>query len=202
MPSAGEVALRAMQQCGALKSGHFQLSSGLHSDRYCQCATLFEHPKLGAQLAELMAKEWGGETIDTVLSPALGGVLWGYDLARALGARSLFAERNGATGEKFVLRRGFAMSPGERVLLAEDVVTTGGSIMELVPLVEEAGARVVGFAAVADRSGGRFAPGAPFRALAKLDFETYQPAGCPMCRAGTPIDKPGSRKTEAKGMTL
>ncbi len=195
MPSAGDIALGAMQQCGALKTGHFQLSSGLHSDRYCQCATLFEHPKLGGQLAELMAKEWGSEKIDTVLAPALGGVLWGYDLARALGARSLFAERSAATGEKFTLRRGFALAPGERVLLAEDVVTTGGSIMELVPLVEAAGATVVAFASVADRSGGKFNPGAPFKALVKLEFETYEPSACPMCAARTPIDKPGSRKT-------
>lgn len=195
MSSAGDIALDAMQQCGALKTGHFQLSSGLHSDRYCQCATLFEHPKLGGQLAELIAKEWGGEKIDTVLAPALGGVLWGYELARALGARSLFAERNAATGEKFTLRRGFSLAPGERVLLAEDVVTTGGSIMELVPLVEAAGATVVGFAAVADRSARKFNPAQPFKALVKLDFKTYEPSTCPMCAAGKPIDKPGSRKT-------
>lgn len=195
MPHADEV-LAMMRECGALKRGHFLLSSGLHSDRYCQCATLFERPERGARLAAMMREAWGaGFAADTVLAPALGGVLWGYDLARAFGARSLFAERSATTGEKFALRRGFALSPGERVLLAEDVVTTGGSIMELAPLVEGAGGVIVGFAAVADRSGGAFKPAAPFKALVKLEFETHRPEACPLCRAGVPMDKPGSRKT-------
>lgn len=185
--------IRQLEEVGAVKTGHFLLSSGLHSDRYCQCATLFEHPAVGERMARWMAAKLGGLQVDTVLAPALGGVLWGYDLARTLGVRSLFAERE--AGQPFTLRRGFALQPGERVLLAEDVVTTGKSVMELMPLVEAAGAKAVGFAAVVDRSGGKFAPpgGIPLFALAKLNFQTYDPSDCPMCRAGTPAVKPGSR---------
>jgi len=183
-----------LERTGALLSGHFLLSSGLHSDRYCQCAKLFEDPGAGAQTAELMrAKLPAGFAVDTVLAPALGGILWGYDLARALGARSLFAER--PTGGAFALRRGFELRAGERVLLAEDVITTGKSILELVPLVEGAGALVAGFCAVADRSKGAFAAkaGAPFFSLVELSFETWPPEGCPLCAKGSAAVKPGSR---------
>lgn len=185
--------LRQLEEVGALKTGHFLLSSGLHSERYCQCATLFEHPAVGERVARWMAAKLGSLQVDTVLAPALGGVLWGYDLARVLGVRSLFAERE--SGQPFTLRRGFALQPGERVLLAEDVVTTGKSVMELMPLVDAAGAKAVGFAAVVDRSGGKFLPpgSIPLFALAKLNFETYDPANCPLCRQGIPAVKPGSR---------
>lgn len=191
-PTANEV-IHQLEDVGALKTGHFLLSSGLHSDRYCQCATLFEHPEVGGRVARWMASRLGTLQVDTVLAPALGGVLWGYDLARVLGVRSLFAERD--SGQPFTLRRGFSLHPGERVLLAEDVVTTGKSVMELMPLVDAAGAQAVGFAAVVDRSGGKFSPpkGVPLFALANLDFQTYDPANCPLCRQGIPAVKPGSR---------
>lgn len=191
-------ALEILEQTGAVRSGHFLLSSGLHSAKYCQCAALFEHPAMGEEMAHLLVAALPqGLAVDVVLAPALGGVLWGYELARALGGnvRSFFAERG--PGEPFALRRSFAIHPGQRVLLAEDVVTTGGSVMELVPLVEAAGAEVVGFAAVADRSKGRFTPllrgGKPFHSLVQLDFETYEPGACPLCRAGSFATKPGSR---------
>ncbi len=147
-----------LYEVGALKHGHFLLSTGLHSDHYCQCATLFEDPARAGTLARMLAERLraAGITVDTVLAPALGGILFGYELARALGARSLFAERE--PGGPFVLRRGFALAEGERVLLAEDVVTTGKSLMEVVPLVTEARARIVAFASIADRSPGRFQP--------------------------------------------
>lgn len=185
--------LAMLERAGALKRGHFLLSSGLHSDRYCQCATLFEHPEIGDQAARWIAAKIGTLEIDTVLAPALGGVLWGYDLARVLGVRSLFAERE--AGKPFTLRRGFALQPGERVLLAEDVVTTGKSVSELLPIVEAAGAKAVGFAAVVDRSGGNFQPpnGIPLFSLVKLDFQTYEPSNCPLCKQGIPAEKPGSR---------
>jgi orotate phosphoribosyltransferase len=185
--------IAALEKTGALKRGHFRLSSGLHSDRYCQCAALFEHPAVAAEVAaEMAARLRGTLDVDVVLSPALGGILWGYELARALGVRSLFAERD-ATTRAFALRRGFQLAAGERVLLAEDVVTTGKSVMELVPLVETAGAVVAGYAAVADRSAGRFQPPAPFHALVKLDFQTWQPDAIPDWLAAIPVDKPGSR---------
>jgi orotate phosphoribosyltransferase len=181
-----------LEQAGAIRKGHFILSSGLHSDRYCQCAALFERPELARRAAELMLAVLPPDAkADVVLAPALGGILWGYELARALGARSLFAERK--PGEPFELRRGFELRPGERVLLAEDVVTTGGSVAELVPLVEAAGAAVAGFAVVADRSRGSFRPGAPLYALTTLDFDTYPPDRLPDKLRTIPAVKPGSR---------
>ncbi|MDX2115918.1 MAG: orotate phosphoribosyltransferase [Planctomycetota bacterium] len=194
--SLSDEAQALLEQAGALKRGHFVLSSGLHSDRYCQCATLFENPELAARVAALMLEKLPrGFDCDVVLAPALGGVLWGYELARALGVRSLFAER--LPGQSFELRRGFELRPGERVLLAEDVVTTGGSVSELVPLVEAAGATVAGYAVIADRSRGSFKPRAPLFALAELNFETYPPDRLPEHLRSIPASKPGSRvKTE------
>ena len=181
-----------LAQTGALKTGHFLLSSGLHSDRYCQCAALFEQPRVAEELTHLMGsvlpKDLG---VQTVLTPAIGGILWGYELAKLLGAKSLFAERE--PGGPFMLRRGFFLEKGERVLLAEDVVTTGKSVQELLPLIEAAGAVVVGYAAIADRSAGKFQPAQPFWALARLDFKTYKAEDCPMCAAGGKAVKPGSR---------
>jgi len=176
-----------------LLTGHFELSSGLHSDRYCQCAKLFEDPAAAAMIAGLMRDSLPRDIrASAILAPAIGGILWGYELARALGARSLFAER-GPHGS-FEMRRGFGIEPGERVIVAEDVITTGKSAMEVVPLIEAAEAEVVAFAAVVDRSQGTFAsPVAPAYALCELQFNTWDPDQCPMDRAGIPIDKPGSR---------
>ena len=183
---------------GALLKGHFLLSSGLHSGKYCQCAALFEHPQVAAEMSDILVQSLPSSIeVDVVLAPALGGILWGYEVARALTAargkpvRSYFAERQ--TGDPFALRRSFVLNDGERVLLAEDVVTTGGSVMELMPLLDVAGAKAVAFAAVADRSKGKFQPPAPLFSLVKLDFETYDPASCPLCAAGSKAVKPGSR---------
>lgn len=190
--------LSILERCGAVRTGHFLLSSGLHSERYCQCASVFEHPAEGARLATLLAGDLAGAgRIDTVLAPALGGILFGYDLARALGARSLFAERE--PGATFQLRRGFELGPGERVLLAEDVVTTGKSLLEVVPLVAAAGAVVAGFACVVDRSRGAFKPAEPFFALCGLDLPTWSPDLCPLCAKGLPVTKPGSRRHARPG---
>lgn len=192
-----EKAEEILTRAGALRTGHFLLSSGLHSDRYCQCATLFESPAMGGEVAHLMATIIPRDlSPDVVLTPAIGGMLVGYELARALGVRSLFAERK--PGEPFALRRGFALNPGERVLLVEDVITTGKSVLELRPLVESAGAKVVGFASIADRSRGAFRQSEPLFALTELSFPTYQPNACTLCAAGLPIDKPGSREVAAK----
>ena len=182
---------RLLESTGALLRGHFKLSSGLHSDRYCQCARLFEDPASAGRVAGLMAQQLAGAPVDAVLAPALGGVLWGYELARALGVRSIFAER--VDGD-FALRRGFALDPGQRVLLAEDVITTGKSVMELVPLVEAAGAKVCGIAAVVDRSKGSFAPaGIDVRVMCQLQFKTWRAEEVPAEIAALPAVKPGSR---------
>jgi orotate phosphoribosyltransferase len=181
-----------LEEAGALKRGHFILSSGLHSDRYCQCAALFERPDIAAKVAGLLKRSLPtGLRVDVVLSPALGGVLWGYELSRVLGCRNVFAER--LPGAAFELKRGFDIRPGEHVLLAEDVVTTGGSVSELVPLVSGAGAHVAGFAVIADRSRGAFKPGAPLFALTTLDFETFKPEALPERLRSIPAVKPGSR---------
>ncbi len=198
MTTIAEHTRELLAEVGALREGHFVLSSGLHSDRYCQCAKLFEHPELAARAASYAKELLGDHGADLVAAPALGGVLWGYELARALGLPSVFAERNEGV---FTLRRGFAILREQRVLLTEDVVTTGGSVMELVPLVEQAGATVAGIVSVVDRSNGAFSPGVPFHALTTLEFNSYGSADCPMCAAGVPTDKPGSRPGSRPGAT-
>jgi len=190
-----------LEQTGALKTGHFILSSGLHSDRYCQCAALFEHPDVGARVAHLMASILPPDLrADVVLAPALGGVLWGYDLARALKARSCFAEREG-TARTFAIRRGFHIARGQRVLLAEDVITTGGSILEVAPLAESAGAVIVGVASVVDRSGGTsqttLGSRWPVWSLVELGFRTFEADKVPPDLAAIPVQKPGSRTISA-----
>lgn len=187
-----------LEETGALQQGHFVLSSGLHSDRYCQCAALFQHPKHGAEVADLFVAQLPREAHpDVVLAPALGGILWGYELARAFNARSIFAERK-PPDDQFSLRRGFTLAPGDRVLLAEDVITTGGSVLELVPLVERTGAEIVAIGAVVDRSRTDFRPQSqgrciPFMPLCRLDFPVYPPEALPDHLASMPVTKPGSR---------
>lgn len=183
----------AMERTGVLKEGHFSLSSGRHSAWYMQCAQLLQHPgeaeAAGAALAELFR----GQKVDVVVGPALGGVIIAHETARALGVRCLFAERKEG---KMVLRRGFTLHPGERVLLTEDVVTTGGSVGEVADLVEAEGAVMVGIASLVDRSGGRTSFRVPFRSLLQHTIESFDPADCPLCKQGLPVEQPGSRQTE------
>ena len=167
-----------------------RLSSGLHSPQYFQCAKLLERPPVAARIVEAMVPLCADLRPDTVLSPALGAILFGYELSRALACRNIFAERPGGT---FELRRGFTLRPGERVLLAENVVTTGGSVEETARLARSLGAEVVGYAVIVDRSGGRFAPPEPLIAFAAMDAETYDAVCCPQCAAGSAPTKPGSR---------
>ncbi len=187
---APDAALGVLREAGALMQGHYLLSSGLHSPEYFQCAKLLENPPVAERIAAALAgvcRAWGART---VLSPALGGILIGYELSRALGIRNIFAERPSGA---FELRRGFALEPGEPVLLAENVVTTGGSVDEVARLATSLGARVVGYALIVDRSSGRFAPVEPVTAFAAADARVYQPEACPLCAAGSPVVKPGSR---------
>lgn len=182
--------LNAFRRSGALLEGHFRLSSGLHSPGYLQCALVLQHPKeaeaLGAALGNLV-RSLG---VQTVLSPALGGIVIGQEVGRALGVRAIFAERqDGALS----LRRGFALEPGEKVMVVEDVVTTGGSTRETMDVARAAGAIVVGACAIVDRSGGKQGLDVPFHALLPMDVKTYQPEACPLCQQGIPVVKPGSR---------
>lgn len=182
--------LTVFRRSGALLEGHFRLSSGLHSPGYLQCALVLQHPReaeaLGAALGNLV-RSLGAHT---VMSPALGGVVIGQEVGRALGVRAIFAER--ADGA-LTLRRGFSLDAGEKVLIVEDVVTTGGSTRETMDVARASGAVVVGACAIVDRSGGKQGLDVPFHALLKMDVKTYQPDDCPLCKEGQPVVKPGSR---------
>ncbi len=193
-PQSNDVSMqKLLEEAGAIKKGHFLLSSGLRSDRYCQCAALFENPVYGTKVAQLMAELvlQNNHKPDVVLAPALGAVLWGYELAKALGVRFIFAER--PDGKTFELRRGFQLEKGQHVILAEDVITTGGSVLEMVPIVAEADAVVEAFCCVADRSKGAFAPEQPFYSLLKLEFQTWTADNDPLAMQGSRPVKPGSR---------
>jgi orotate phosphoribosyltransferase len=182
-----------MERTGVLKEGHFSLSSGRHSAWYMQCAQLLQHPGEAEAAGTALAELFRGQKVDVVVGPALGGVIIAHETARALGVRCLFAERKEG---KMVLRRGFTLHPGERVLLTEDVVTTGGSVGEVADLVEAEGAVMVGIASLVDRSGGRTSFRVPFRSLLQHTIESFDPADCPLCKQGLPVEQPGSRQTE------
>lgn len=191
MPSLhADGVLDVFRRVGALLEGHFRLSSGLHSPGYLQSALVLQHPREAEACGAAIAARVRSLGAKVVLSPALGGIVIGQEVARALGARAIFAERQDG---KLTLRRGFTLSSGERVLVVEDVVTTGGSTRETIEVARAAGADVVGAAAIIDRSGGHQDLDAPFHALAAVSLPTYQPESCPMCAAGSPIVKPGSR---------
>jgi orotate phosphoribosyltransferase len=190
----GDEVLKVFEENGALLKGHFLLSSGLHSSRYLQCALVLQHPEIATQLcAALAAKIQADDKIDAVdlvIAPALGGVFVAHETARAFGTRALFAERQEGA---MTLRRGFTIKPGERVLVVEDVVTTGGSTREVMEVVTSLGGRVVGAGSIIDRSGGTVDLGVPRHALATLEVPVYSAAECPLCEEGTQAVKPGSR---------
>lgn len=188
--------LKIFQDSGALLQGHFFLSSGLHSQQYLQCARVLEDPQTSAKLCQTLAEDFKNDKITVVIGPAMGGVILAYELARALGARALFAERE--TG-KMCLRRGFSVSPEDRVLIAEDVITTGGSVKEVIAALKPYGAKIVGVAALIDRSGKRSPFGKiRFRNLKKMNIKTYKPKSCPLCKKKVPLVKPGSRDTSLR----
>lgn len=191
--------LAMFKERSALLQGHFKLTSGLHSDSYLQCAKLLQYAcdadRLGAELARKFKDYSQEKPISVVVAPAIGGIVLGYVVARPLGARSIFAER---VDGKFAFRRGFAVAPGENVVVAEDVLTTGGSVREMIALVEEAGAKVVGIASLADRSEQSLQFPARKESLLRLPLVTYPPDACPLCQQGIPLIKPGSRPEPVK----
>jgi orotate phosphoribosyltransferase len=186
-----EEVLERFRRTGALLEGHFVLSSGLHSTQYLQCALVLQHPPEAEALARAIAARFEGEAIETVAAPAIGGIVIGYEVARALGARSIWTEREGG---KMTLRRGFTIRACESVLVVEDVITTGGSTRETIDALREAGGRVVAAASIIDRSGGRADVGLPRVSLATLDVPAVAPDVCPACLRGETAIKPGSRK--------
>ena len=191
--TSGESLLKVFEERGALLSGHFLLSSGLHSSRYLQCARVLMDPGLATQLgAELAARLRPrlGETPRAVVAPALGGVIVAHEVARAFGCLGLFTERQDGA---MTLRRGFTLAEGDAVVVVEDVVTTGGSTREVLEAVRARGARVLAVGSLVDRSGGKAELGVAYRSLLELEVPSYEAAACPLCAAGgTPV-KPGSR---------
>ena len=182
--------LHIYQKTGALLTGHFLLSSGLHSERYLQSALVLQQPDIATKLCAALAEHFKNSSIEAVIAPALGGVFVSHETARALGVRALFAER--VNGE-LTLRRGFTIKPGERILVVEDVITTGKSTRETIEVVKKAGGVVVVAASLVDRSGGTAELGVPYKALVTLDVPSYTALECPLCKAGSTPIKPGSR---------
>src|SRR6185295_3056266 len=183
--------LSILQQTGALLEGHFQLTSGLHSPRYLQCARMLQYPEHAEWAGKTLAAHFADNKVNAVVAPAIGGIIVAHEVARALGVRALFTERESGV---MTLRRGFQIAPGETILVVEDVVTTGGSTRETIEAVTRAGGAVIGAGFLIDRSGGAVDVGAPRVALLTLDVPNYQPPDCPLCKQGTPAVKPGSRQ--------
>lgn len=178
------------RRSGAFLEGHFRLSSGLHSSGYLQSALVLQHPLEAEALGAELGARVRALGATAVLSPALGGIVIGQEVGRALGVRALFAERQDGT---LMLRRGFTLGPEDRVLIVEDVVTTGGSTRETMAVASATGATVVGACAIVDRSGGKSELDVPFEALLPMALPTYPPEACPLCAQGLPVVKPGSR---------
>lgn len=186
----GDEVLDLFRRSGALLEGHFRLTSGLHSPGYLQCALVLQHPADAERLGRALADRVREARPTVVLSPALGGIVIGQEVGRALGVRAIFAERQDGL---LTLRRGFTLGESDRVLVVEDVTTTGGSTRETIQVAIAAGGRVVGAAAIIDRSGGTTKFEVPFVPLVQLALPTYEPDRCPLCAQGLPVVKPGSR---------
>ncbi|MDQ3068733.1 MAG: orotate phosphoribosyltransferase [Acidobacteriota bacterium] len=182
--------LDLFKESGALLEGHFRLSSGLHSNGYLQSALVLQHPALAGRLGAALAELVRPHAPTAVLSPALGGIVIGHEVARALDVRAIFAERQDG---KLSLRRGFTLGPDDRLVVIEDVVTTGGSTRETIDVATSHGATVSAAGSIIDRSGGQSSLGVPYHALVSLALPTWQEAECPLCAQGIPAIKPGSR---------
>lgn len=183
--------LQIFKQTNALLEGHFLLTSGLHSPQYFQCAKVLQYPKYLHLLSGEIAKHFEFSEIELVISPAIGGIVVGTEVGKMMDTRTIFAERE---NNVMTLRRGFEIKKGERVLVVEDVVTTGGSVNEIIQLVKEAGAKLAGVGYIVDRSNGKTLFNTKAYSVLKMDVVTYKPEVCPMCKLGTPAVKPGSRK--------
>ena len=192
-----EEILKILEDAGAVRQGHFELSSGLHSGTYIQCALVLQHPRHAEQLGRALAQEFADINPTCVVSPALGGVIIGHEVGRAFGIRAIFVERD--RSGQMALRRGFEITPGERVLVVEDVWTTGGSTREAIGVVEQSGGLAIAAGAIIDRSAGRVELSIPARALLELSVPSYEPDDCPQCRSGSTAARPGSRHLRATG---
>lgn len=183
--------VKILTDSGALLSGHFQLRSGLHSNRFFQAALLLQYPDKAELVCRFVADFFRDLKIDAVISPAVGGLIVGQEIARALGCRAIFADKEDG---QLVLKRGFSIQPGEKILVAEDVVTKGGRVQQTIDLVRAHEGDVAGVAVLVDRSGGTARFDVPrFKCALQLSLPTFDPSDCPMCKAGEPVDRPGSK---------
>ncbi len=188
-----EEVMKKFEQAGAIQKGHFKLTSGVHSDTYIQCAQVMQYPGFMHNLCSELGRKFRGEDIDVIIGPAIGGIIISHVMAQVLGpwVRAIFTERENG---KMTLRRSFEIKKDEKVLVVEDVITTGGSVREVIDIVKERGGQVVGVGVLIDRSGGRIDFGVKMKNLLTLDIKSYQPEKCPLCKKGIPVVKPGSRE--------
>jgi len=188
-------AMKLLKETGALLEGHFLLSSGNHSSHYVQCALLLSRPDAAVEFMQDIADHIPEADVDTVAAPAIGGIIVAYEVARLIGKRAIFLEREKGNMR---LRRGFTVKMGERVHIVEDVITTGGSVLEIQDVLEKSGAGVVGFSSIINRSAGRFKVDKPYYFCTEMDLPVYAPDSCPLCKKDLPLVKPGSRSTPGK----
>ncbi len=195
MSISQEEILHIFRDCGAVLHGHFRLSSGKHSDTYFEKFQVLQYPQHVQQLCGELADRFRAHPVDVVVGPTTGGVIIAYEVGRQLGTRAVYAERE---GDKRVLRRGFTLREGERVLVVDDILTTGGSVREVLEMLEPYHVQVVGVGILVDRTGGQAELGVPIESLLKLKVESWQPEECPLCTRGEPITEPGSRFLQAR----
>ena len=188
-----EEVMKKFEQAGAIQKGHFKLTSGVHSDTYIQCAQIMQHPEFMHNLCSELGKKFRGDDIDVIVGPAIGGIIMAHVMARVLGpwVRAIFTERENG---KMTLRRSFEIKEGEKVLVVEDVTTTGSSVREVIDIVNLRKGKVVGVGVLIDRSGGKVDFGIKTEKLLTVDIKTYLPEECPLCKKGIPVVKPGSRE--------
>lgn len=186
-----EEIIAMLKEANVLLEGHFLLTSGRHSDKYMQCAKIFQDAKYSVPLCAELVEQYKNDNVEVVIGPAIGAIQMSYEVGKQLGVRNIFAERD-ADG-KMTLRRGFTIEKGQRVLIVEDVVTTGGSVREVIDLVNECGGDIVGVGSIVDRTGGKIDFGVPYRSAFAMDITSYEADECPICKTGAPLVKPGSR---------
>ncbi len=182
-----------LKEAEVLLEGHFLLTSGRHSDKYMQCAKIFQYAKYSEPLCKELAEQYKNDNIELVIGPAIGAIQMAYEVGKQLGVKNIFAERE--NGE-MTLRRGFTIEKGQRVLVVEDVVTTGGSVREVIDLVKANGGIVAGVGSIVDRTGGKIDFGVPYKSAFSMDITSYEADECPICKTGAPLVKPGSRTTK------
>ena len=186
-----EEIISMLKEANVLLEGHFLLTSGRHSDKYMQCAKIFQDAKYSVPLCAELVKQYKDDNVEVVIGPAIGAIQMSYEVGKQLGVRNIFAERDG--DGKMTLRRGFTIEKGQRVLIVEDVVTTGGSVREVIDLVKECGGDIVGVGSIVDRTGGKIDFGVTYKSAFAMDITSYEADECPICKTGAPLVKPGSR---------